>query len=128
LELVGLAYGDRLGRRVAAPDPGGDVLPLTLYWRALGPRRPDLSVSVRLAGADGRVAAQQDSTAPVLSLYPTSRWREGEVVGDYYELPYRTLAPGRYRLELRLYLTEGGGFRDLRVEGSDHAVVAAVDR
>jgi hypothetical protein len=128
LELVGLRYGDRLGRSVAAPDPDGDVLPLTLYWRALGAARRDLSVSVRLIGADGRIAAQQDNAAPVLSLYPTSRWREGEVVGDYYELPYRALAPGEYRLELRVYQVDAAGFRDLRVGAADHAVAGEVTR
>ncbi|HEY3111427.1 MAG TPA: hypothetical protein VGL23_21905, partial [Chloroflexota bacterium] len=128
LELVGLGYGDRLGRRAAAPDPAGDVLPITLYWRALGPARRDLSVSVRLVAADGRIAAQQDNAAPVLSLYPTSRWREGEVVGDYYELPYRALAPGQYRLELRVYQLDAGGFRDLPVGAADHADLDLISR
>lgn len=128
LELVGLAYGDRLGGRTLNPDPSGDVLPVTLYWRALGAARKDLSVSARLIAPDGRIAAQQDNTSPVLSLYPTSRWREGEVVGDYYELPYRTLAPGRYALQVRVYLVENGRFRDLHVGASDHADVAAVVR
>lgn len=128
LALVAVGYADRLGARVLAVDPGGDVLPLTLYWRALGPSRKDLSVSVRLIDGSGRVAAQQDNGAPVLSLYPTSRWRDGEVVGDYYELPYRSLAPGQYRLEVRVYLVENGGFRDLRVGGTDHAELPPVRR
>lgn len=128
LELVGVAYADRLGPRVADPDPNGDVLPVTLYWRALGTSRKDLSISVRLVDEGGRIAAQQDNTSPVLSLYPTSRWREDEVVGDYYELPYRSLAPGRYRLEVRVYLVEGGGFRDLAVGGREYADVQTVVR
>jgi hypothetical protein len=127
LELVAIAYADRMGARVTSPDRGGDVLPITLYWRALGPTRRDLSISVRLITPDGRIAAQQDNAAPVLSLYPTSRWAEGEVVGDYYELPYRSLPPGDYRLEVRVYLVDGG-FRDLRVGASDHADVATVTR
>jgi hypothetical protein len=128
LELVGVAYADRLGRRVADPDAAGDVLPVTLYWRALGPSRKDLSVSVRLVDEVGRIAAQQDNASPVLSLYPTSRWREDEVVGDYYELPFRSLAPGRYRLEVRVYLVEGGTFRDLAVGGREYADVQTVVR
>jgi hypothetical protein len=128
LELVGLAFDDRLGRRALGPDPGGDVLPVTLYWRALGAARKDLSISVRLIAPDGRIAAQQDNMSPVLSLYPTSRWREGEVVGDYYELPYRTLAPGSYALQVRVYLVENGHFRDLHVDASDHADIAAIVR
>lgn len=128
LELVGVGYADRLGKRVADPDPRGDVLPVTLYWRALGGARPDLSISVRLIDGGGAIAAQQDNASPVLSLYPTSRWHEGEVVGDYYELPYRTLAPGTYRLEVRVYLVQGGSFRDLRVGGADHADVQDVVR
>jgi hypothetical protein len=128
LELVGLAFGDRRGVRVAEPDRDGDVLPVTLYWRALGAMRPDLSISLRLIAAEGRIAAQQDNAAPALSLYPTSRWREGEVVGDYYELPYRSLTPGPYGLEVRVYLVEGGSFRDLRVGAEDRAAIGLVSR
>lgn len=105
-----------------------EVLAVTLYWRALGPARADLSVSVRLIAADGRIAAQQDNASPVLSLYPTSRWREGEVVGDYYELPYQSLAPGAYGLQVRVYQTGAGDFRDLRVGGADYAMVDAISR
>jgi hypothetical protein len=128
LEVVGVAYADRAGRRIAQPDAGGDVLPITLYWRALGGSRPDLSVSLRLIDGSGAIAAQRDNTSPVLSLYPTSRWREGEVVGDYYELPYRVLPPGSYRLELRVYSVANGAFRDYVVDGADYATIGTVVR
>ena len=48
--------------------------------------------------------------------------------GDYYELPYRALAPGTYRLEVRVYLVENGSFRDLSVGSVDHADAAIIPR
>ncbi len=128
LALVGHVFGDRSGNRRVAVDSDGDVLPVTLFWRARGATRKDLSISVRLLSDAGAIAAQQDNSSPVLSLYPTSRWSEGEVVGDYYELPYRSLPSGDFRLVARVYLAEGGGFRDLRAGASDQAEITRVSR
>ena len=128
LELVGHTFADRLGNRRLSVDPSGDVLPVTIYWRGKGASRKDLSISVRLVDSTGTIAAQQDNTSPVLSLYPTSRWKEGEIVGDYYELPYRTLKEGDYRLVARVYLVENGVFRDLRAGNADQAEITRVTR
>ena len=48
---------------------------------------------------------------PVLGMAPTSRWQQGEVVGDYYEIQLPLdLAPGTYRWGVPLYrsLPDGG--------------------
>jgi hypothetical protein len=115
LNLLGAVFLDAVGNRKHAPVSGADVVALQLFWRAIAAPQGDYSVSVRLVDADGRVAAQQDNGSPVLGLYPTSRWSAGEVVGDYYELPLRSLEPGGYRIEVVVYERLAQGFRNLRV-------------
>jgi hypothetical protein len=128
IELVGFEWSDRAGLRSPEYDAAADVLAVTLYWRALGMQRGDLSISLRLVDGAGRTVAQQDNAAPVLSLYPTSRWAPDEIVGDYYELPFRSLPPGEYRVHLRVYEVRADAFRDLRVGTADFAEVAIVRR
>ncbi|HYU19712.1 MAG TPA: DUF2723 domain-containing protein [Chloroflexota bacterium] len=86
----------------------GSVLPLTLFWRAERPVEHDYAVSVRLAAADQQaILAQHDERHPALGTSPTSRWRPGDVIGDYHELPLgNRLAPGRYRVLVVMYQPE----------------------
>ena len=129
-ELAGYAYGDppQAGRAFFYP---GEVVPLTLYWRAVEPPEHDYSVSLRFFDPGGGQVYQVDSQHPVLGVYPTSRWTAGEVVSDYYELqiPPRT-APGLYRWGVILYraLPEGG-WESLKVAdtGEEMALGGAVE-
>lgn len=83
--------------------PGG-VVSITLFWRAERPLAADYAVSVRLVGPAGGVLAQHDERHPALGASPTSRWRPGDVVGDYHELPLgNRLTPGRYRVDVVAY-------------------------
>ena len=82
----------------------GGVLPLTLWWRAEQPLDQDYSVSVRLLSSDRQVVAQHDESHPALGTSPTSRWRPGDVIGDYHELPLgNRLPPGAYHVEAIMY-------------------------
>ena len=66
------------------------------------------------------IVAQLDSQHPALGMAPTSRWLQGEVVGDYHELqlPF-DLEPGVYSWAVVLYrLLPDGGWENLRVAGS----------
>jgi hypothetical protein len=118
-DLLGYAVGE-------TPDAGrpyfypGEVVPLTLHWRAIETPEHNFSVSVRFFDPGGEQVYQVDAQHPVLGTYPTSRWSAGEVVSDYYELqiPPRTV-PGAYRWGAILYraLPEGG-WESLKVEGS----------
>ncbi|MCL4535849.1 MAG: DUF2723 domain-containing protein [Bacteroidetes bacterium] len=119
LRLLGALFFDPQGHRTGAPPDDGDVVGVQLYWQAASLLERDYSVSVRMVDAGGAVVAQQDNQHPVLGMYPTSRWSAGEVVGDYYELPRRGLAPGSYRLEVVVYERLAQGFRNLRVLGAD---------
>jgi len=81
---------------------------LTLYWQGIEYANyfgQDYTVFVHLVDKEGVVWAQSDSP-PVKGLFPTSRWRETEIV-----IPSRrdirlpdTLPSGRYRLEAGMYL------------------------
>ncbi|MBL7065235.1 MAG: hypothetical protein ISS49_13665 [Anaerolineae bacterium] len=99
----------------------GDMLTLTLYWRALAEMDEDYTVFVHLLAPDGSMTGQRDSQ-PVGSSYPTSLWLAGEVVTDVYEIPVRAdTVPGAHQLEVGMYVAETGA--RLRVAGSaDDAV------
>ncbi len=119
MELVGYLFIDGWEKQRSQPLGVGDILQVLLYWRALTTMEGDYSISLRLLDQNGSLLGQVDNANPVLSLYPTHLWSEGEVVGDYYELPL----PGKkglYHLEVLVYTKEkGGGFRNLVVAGSE---------
>jgi len=82
----------------------GDVLDLTLFWRAL--KVPDTSyhVFVHLIESDDDEITSQSDKIPVDWLRPTNGWRTGEVLRDGHllELP-EELRPGEYQLFVGLY-------------------------
>jgi hypothetical protein len=64
---------------------------LTIYWENQNPSQEDYSVAVHLVAADPPTGPQDildqaDQSHPVDGWYPVSRWREGEIVRDVYEL------------------------------------------
>ena len=110
--------GYDLSAETAAP---GDVLILTLYWRALAEMDEDYTVFTHLLASDGSIAGQQDGI-PVGGTYPTSLWLPGEVVVDRYKIPVRAdAAPGTHRLAVGMYLADTGV--RLAVAGSDEDAI-----
>jgi hypothetical protein len=96
----------------------GNILQLTLFWRAPRKLEWDYALSLRLVDAAGQEQHKRDAAHPVLGSYPTSLWTPAEVVADFYELP---LAPGRGALTLHLlpYRTQGPGqWHNLQLTGS----------
>jgi hypothetical protein len=81
----------------------GDSIQLALYWRALGAApSADSSVVMQLLDPLGRIAAEWEQPP----LYPTSRWRAGDVWRDWHTLPISAALPaGIY--DLRASLTGG---------------------
>ena len=117
IELAGFAYGPTDFR-------SPQVVPLTLYWRALQTPAHDYSVSLRMVDGAGGDVFKVDSQHPVLGTYPTSRWTPGEVVADYYEIQLPPgLPPGAYQWGVILYraLPEGG-WENLSVVGTGDAM------
>lgn len=99
LELLG--YG--LGSETVAT---GTALPLDLWWWAREPQ-PPMTVRLELLRADDSGVVLQD-TRPAHGTYPFEIWQTPAFVRDVIDpkIPLN-LAPGDYRLHLRLLDSEG---------------------
>ena len=85
----------------------GDVIPVTLFWRAEMPPATRYKVFVHLLDADGKLVAQTDAE-PVGGFRPTDRWPVDARVVDRYGvwLP-ELLSNGNYELWVGMYDLEG---------------------
>jgi hypothetical protein len=78
-------------------------LRLTLYWRAEQQLDDDYKVSLRLRDEEGHYWGRFDRR-PAAYLYPTTRWKVGELLFGRYALPVLPgTPPGEYQLEVVLY-------------------------
>ena len=90
------------GSAMIATSPAS-ALALTLYWQAEGASDVPYAVSVQLLDESGALRAQHDQQ-PGGGAFPTTGWVQGEVLADTYRLVLPAdLAPGRYRLIVRMY-------------------------
>jgi hypothetical protein len=90
-----------------AAQPGG-TLGLALGWRALAPTDTSYTVFVQLIDEQGVKAGQIDRR-PCDDGCPTTTWRPGDLVGEWFDIPIRPGAPpGRYRLVTGMYDLETG--------------------
>ena len=86
----------------------GDNIHLTLFWQCLEEMDEGYTVFTHLVDGEGRLWGQQDNP-PVYGFYPTTKWQEGEIVRDQYDLLISPEAqPGEYQLEIGMYLVETG--------------------
>ncbi|MBN1427594.1 MAG: DUF2723 domain-containing protein [Anaerolineae bacterium] len=94
----------------------GQYVPLVLAWRAPIAHPKDYSISLRILTEDWQPVWSADIAAPVLGMYPTSRWVPGEIVTDYHELAIpREMPPGRYLWTVVVYRQlEDGSFAQLQ--------------
>ncbi len=74
---------------------------VTLFWQAKGKIERNFTAFVHLVNESDQLITQKDRPP---AGYPTSDWREGEIVVDQYilDLPYE-LPPGPYKLETGWY-------------------------
>jgi hypothetical protein len=81
----------------------GDKLSLDLFWEATGTPSLDYTVFVHLVDSAGDLAATADGP-PLSGNYPTSMWREGDVVEDRHLMTLPDdLRPGLYQLSVGFY-------------------------
>lgn len=105
---LGLPFGAAIeldGFTLAADGPfqPGDVVGVTLFWRALADVAERYKVFVHVQDFGGTPLAQRDSE-PLGGLAPTSEWRAGDTFRDRYGVPLPLdLAPGAYRLTVGMY-------------------------
>lgn len=103
----------------------GDVIGVTLFWRAaqLVPKR--YKVFLQLLDGDGRLVAQRDSE-PDNGMALTTTWQPGQPVIDAHGLLVPpTLPTGTYRLIVGLYDIDDPAAR-LPVDGTDSVTLGTV--
>lgn len=113
-------------RRIVAPR---GRLHVTLYWQSLAEMDKDYTVFVHLVDQAGRIYSQHDGQ-PAAGLYPTSKWKEGEVIEDVHliEVP-ADIPAGRYSLKVGMYLLST--MERLQISSgavqADHLVLGSVE-
>jgi hypothetical protein len=102
----GATLGGQVKLLGAEVNRAGDVLRLTLYWRAVAPPvDASYNVFTHLLDDAGEVVAGHDG----LPGSPTDRWQAGQVVQDVHEIALpRALPAGAYRLTAGMYDSASG--------------------
>jgi hypothetical protein len=86
----------------------GEVLQLTLFWRALAPVGESYKVFTHLIDAKEHLWGQRDAE-PGSGRRPTAQWSAGEEIVDQYGLPVLAgTPPGEYQVEIGLYRPSDG--------------------
>lgn len=104
-------------------------LGVTLYWQSLAEMDQDYTVFVHLVDQAGCIYSQHDGQ-PVAGLYPTSKWKEGEIIEDVHliEIP-ADIPAGRYSLKVGMYLLST--MERLQISSgtvqADHLVLGSVE-
>jgi hypothetical protein len=100
------------------PTHPGEVLPVSLTWRALEVPDGDYTVFVHLIDAGERVWAQHDGQ-PAGGWRPTSSWQPGEEITDHHGLALPAdIPPGEYFLAVGLYDASTGQRLPVTVPGA----------
>lgn len=85
----------------------GDVLDLTLYWRALRPLEIDYQAFVHVLNSAGELVAQSDKLNP--GEFPTRRWPLDKYVPDHHRITLpAALPPGVYTVVTGLWVQSEG--------------------
>jgi hypothetical protein len=105
----------------------GDILPVTLVWKADSVPQQRYKVFLHLVGEDGVPVAQRDSE-PVGGLRPTTTWAADESITDKYGLLVPINLPsGHYTLLAGLYDFFDPSVRLLLDEGGDALTLARIE-
>ncbi|MDX1413223.1 MAG: glycosyltransferase family 39 protein [Candidatus Promineifilaceae bacterium] len=99
----------------------GELIPITLYWQAARTPDQEYTVFVHLLNSEGERIAGADAP-PVNNFYPTSWWRNGDLIDDTHllQLP-DDLSPGSYKVIVGLYDPLSGARVARTSEQGDHA-------
>jgi uncharacterized membrane protein YidH (DUF202 family) len=106
-EILGWRFGrvaELLGVKVKADSAAaGELLPVRLCWRVLGPTEVDYTVLVHLVGPEESVVASRH-TYPGLGSYPSTVWEAGRLFCDLVriDIPLSLTQTLLYRVEVGL--------------------------
>jgi hypothetical protein len=105
----------------------GELLRVTLYWRALAPMNESYRVFVHLIGQNDRSAGGAD-VIPARGAFPTVYCKPGDALRDVVQIPVMPDAiPGKYEIEVGLYPVGKPGERLVVMgSGDDRAMVDRV--
>ncbi len=123
-----VSFGERIALRgyalVGEAFVPGDVVPVTLFWEAMGDVGSSYKVSVQMLDRQGQLVSQID-TVPGDGLAPTTSWQAGVSLVDRYGVwvPEGT-PPGRYPLIVAVY--GGADGRRLPLKRVDETVADAL--
>ena len=86
------------------PHAAGEIVPVTVFWRADEPVQERYKVTVQLIDDAGQLVGQHDAE-PGDGLWPTTAWESGRVVTDRYgvAIPSSLLPSREYALILAIY-------------------------
>ncbi|MBI2865367.1 MAG: hypothetical protein HYX94_12505, partial [Chloroflexi bacterium] len=107
ISLLGFSLsGDRAGQ--AYEGRPGEVLQLTLFWRALAKMDQRYTVFTHLLDSHEHIWGQRDAE-PGSGAKPTTGWTPGAVISDNYGIPILFgTPPGDYYVEAGVYLPATG--------------------
>ncbi len=98
---VTAVFDEWLGLRGYLLNSAAERVEITLAWEALAARNEDVTRFVHLVdAATGALVAQRDGF-PQGDSFPTSQWREGELVTDV--VTFDDVPPGTYRVVTGFY-------------------------
>lgn len=104
------------GYNLSAPQvKAGDMLTITLNWKALAKPDKDYTVFVHLLDKNSQPVAQKDSQ-PLNGARKTTTWVEGEYLADAYPLALKPdTPPGDYQIEIGWYDAADPAFARIQV-------------
>ncbi len=88
----------------------GDTLHLTLFWQAREKPKSEILLTIELTDSRGETVTRRE-TSPVEGGYPSTAWKQEEIVRDQHYLLIPSSPPGRYRLLLRFRDAQGKELR-----------------
>ncbi len=124
---IGARFEDQIeliGLDIDGPLEAGKPVTLTWTWRALSDIKLNWKIFVHFDASEQPTRHGMDHDA-MDGLYPTARWRQGQIIVDRQEVTLPPTFPGGeatfyvglYRGESRMKITRGAATPDMRVIG-----------
>jgi hypothetical protein len=111
---VGVQFGDAIVLRGYDLKRAGDNATLMLFWQAQKGMKTDYTVFVHAVDGANKIVQQVDRQ-PLVGIFPTSAWREGQIIREVYQIATggaAVLRVGLYDAATSLRLARGDGKGD----------------
>ncbi|MCD6291259.1 MAG: DUF2079 domain-containing protein [Anaerolineae bacterium] len=116
IDLIGFALNEDT---IHIKGNSGSAIHLRLFWQVKEDVNTDYTVFVHMLNSSGQLVGQGDSP-PLGNSWPTSRWRSGDLVPDYYTIPLDPALPaGEYTIAIGMYDPQTGQRVSVSGDGAD---------